>query len=154
MTSFFFFMIDETTPHTRYPSYKNARAIWWSDGTMEMKSKSHFRIILLIKYMMEENMFVYVECCSVKHVASRFYVRKNVTKKRKEKKEVTPGWTDISCPGPVSFLSRSSMYYIMVTLHNPIKPLNIVSTNSFPWGPNFASTTACVQTTWDGCNLP
>ena len=81
--------------------------------------------------MMEENLFVYVECSSVKYVASRFSVRKNVTKKRKERKKVTPGWTDISGPGPVSFLSRSSMYYIMLTLHNPIKPLNIVSTNSF-----------------------
>ena len=45
--------------------------------------------------------------------------------------KMTPGWTDISGPGPVSLLSRSSMYYIMLTLHNPIKPLNIVSTNSF-----------------------
>ena len=84
--------------------------------------------------MMEENLFVYVECSSVKHAASRFSVRKNVTKKeRKEKKrkKVTPGWSDISGPGPVSFLSRNSMYYIMLTLHNPIKPLNIVSTNSF-----------------------
>ena len=84
--------------------------------------------------MIEENLFVYVKCSSVKHAASRFSVRKNVTKKeRKEKKrtKVTPGWNDISGPGPVSFLSRNSMYYIMLTLHNPIKPLNIVSTNSF-----------------------
>ena len=83
--------------------------------------------------MMEENLFVYVECSSVKHVASRFSVRKNVTKKKKkkERKKVTPGWTDISGPGPVSFLSRSSMYYITLTLHNPINLLNVVSTNSF-----------------------
>ena len=52
-------------------------------------------------------------------------------KQTKNKKRVTPGWTDISGPGPISFLSRSSMYYIIVTLHNPIKALNIVSTNSF-----------------------
>ena len=57
--------------------------------------------------MIEENLFVYVECSSVKHVASRFSVRKNVTKK--ERKKVTPGWTAISCLGPVSFLSRSFM---------------------------------------------
>ena len=56
-----------------------------------------------------------------------FLPEKNVTKE----KRVTPGWTDISGPGPISFLSRSSMYYIIVTLHNPIKALNIVSTNSF-----------------------
>ena len=54
---------------------------------MEMKSKLFLRIILLINYMMEENLFVYVECSSVKHVASRFSVRKNVTKKKKKKKE-------------------------------------------------------------------
>ena len=77
-------------------------------GAMEMKSKLYLRIILLINYMMEENLFVYVECSSVKHVASRFSVRKNVTKK-KERKKVTPGWTAFSCLGPVSFLSRSSM---------------------------------------------
>ena len=57
-------------------------------GAMEMKSKLYLRIILLINYMMEENLFVHVECSSVKHVASKFSVRKNITKKkRKEKKE-------------------------------------------------------------------
>ena len=80
---------------------------------------------------MEENLLVNVEYSPVKHTASRFSVRKNVTKKKKKKdrKRVTPGRTDIS--DPVSFLSRSSMYYIMQTLHNLINPLNIVSTNSF-----------------------
>ena len=78
---------------------------------------------------MEEKVFVNVEYSPVKHAASRFSVRKNVTKK--EKKGVTPGWTDISGPGPVSFSSTSPMNYIMLTLHNPIKPLNVVSTNSF-----------------------
>ena len=76
--------------------------------------------------MMEENLFFYAECSSVKHVASRFSVRKKCHKKKKKKE--TPRWTDISGPGPVNCLSRSSMYYIMLTLHNPIKPLNIVST--------------------------
>ena len=67
--------------------------------------------------MMEENLFVYVECFSVKHVASQFSVRKNATKKieKKERKKVTTGWTDISGPGPISFLFRSSVYYIIVT---------------------------------------
>ena len=36
---------------------------------------------------MGENLFVYVECSSVKHVASWFSVRKNVTKKKKERKK-------------------------------------------------------------------
>ena len=79
--------------------------------------------------MMEENLFVYVEWSPVKHAASRFSVRKNVTKKKTN--TVTPGWTDISGPGPVSYLSRSYMYYIMLTLHNPVNPLNVVSTNNF-----------------------
>ena len=56
------------------------------DGAMEMKSKLYLRIILLINYMMEENLFVYVECSSVMHAVSRFSVRKNVTKKKKERK--------------------------------------------------------------------
>ena len=79
--------------------------------------------------MMEETLFVNVEKSPVKHAASRFSVRKNITKK--DLKRVTSGWTDISDLGPVSFLSRSSMYYIKLTLHNPIKLLNVVSTNSF-----------------------
>ena len=61
-----------------------------------------------------------------------FLSEKNVTKKEEKKiMKVTPGWTDISGPGPVSFLSRSSMYYITLTLHNPTNLLNVVSTNSF-----------------------
>ena len=59
---------------------------------------------------------------------------------------VTPGWTDISGPGPVSFLSRSSMYYITLTLHNPINLLSVVNTNSFSWASNFTSlTTWCTN---------
>ena len=61
------------------------------DGAMEMKSKLYLRIILLINYMMEENLFVYVECCSVKHAASQFSVRKNVTKKRQKESDT---WMD------------------------------------------------------------
>ena len=57
------------------------------DGAMEIKRKLYLRIILLINYMIEENLFVYVECSSVKHAASRFSVRKNVTKKNKNKNE-------------------------------------------------------------------
>ena len=69
----------------------------------------------------------------IKDAVSRFSGRKNVTKKKKtkNKKRVTPGWTDISGPGPISFLSRSSMYYITLTLHNPINLLNVVSTQFF-----------------------
>ena len=79
---------------------------------------------------MQENLFVNVEQFPVKHAASRFSARKNVTQK-KDKNRVTPGWTDISGPGPVNFLYRSSMYYITLTLHNPTNLLNVVSTNSF-----------------------
>ena len=42
------------------------------DGAMEIKRKLHLRIILLINYMIEENLFVYLECSSVKP-ASRFF---------------------------------------------------------------------------------
>ena len=58
--------------------------------------------------MRQENLFVYVEYSPVKHAASQFSVRKNVTKKRKEKR-VTSRWTDNSGLDPVSFLSRSFM---------------------------------------------
>ena len=96
---------------------------------MQTKIELYLRINLLINYIMEENLFVNVEKSPVKHTASRFSVGKNVTKKGKNR--VTPEWTDISGPSPVSFLSRSSMYCIMLTLHNSINLLNVVSTNSF-----------------------
>ena len=37
------------------------------DGAIEMKRKLYSQIILLINYMTEENLFVYVERSSVKH---------------------------------------------------------------------------------------
>ena len=115
----------------------------------------YLRIILLGNYVMEENLFVYVECSVVRHATSRFSVRKNETKKnKKERKRVTPGWTDISGPVHVSFLSRSCMYYIMLILHNPINPLNVVSRNSFSWASNFTSPTTWCTNDWDGYNLP
>ena len=98
---------------------------------MQMKSKLYLRIILLINYIMEKNLFVNVEYSLVKHSTSLFSIRKNVTHTKKDKMRVAPGWTDISDPGPVSVLSRSSMNYIKLTLHNPINLLNVVITNSF-----------------------
>ena len=58
---------------------------------MQMKSKLYLRIILLINYMIEENLFVNVELSPVKYAASRFSVRKNVTKKDKKKGDI---WMD------------------------------------------------------------
>ena len=84
--------------------------------------------------MMKENLFVNIELSPVKLQLHGFLSEKMSQKKKKKKKDrmrVTPGWTDISGPGPVSFLSRSSMYYITLTLHNPINLLNVVSANSF-----------------------
>ena len=67
-------------------------------------------------------------------------------KKKKYKKRVTPGSNNMSGPGPVRFLSRGSMYYITLTLHNPITLLNVVSTNSFSGASNFTSlTTFCTN---------
>ena len=84
---------------------------------------------MLINYIMEKNLNA--EYSLEKHSTSLFSIRKNVTHAKKDKKRVAPGWTDISDPGPVSVLSRSSMNYIKLTLHNPINLLNVVITNSF-----------------------
>ena len=71
--------------------------------------------------MMEEKLFVNVECSPLKHAVSRFSVRKTVTQK-KDRIRVTPGWTDISGPGPLSFLSRSSMdLYLYADSTEPYK---------------------------------
>ena len=105
-----------------------------NDGAIEIKIKLYLQIILLINYMAEENLFVYVECSCKACNFTVFWQKKCHQKKKKKKmkrKKVTPGWTDVSGPGPVSNLPRSSMHYIILTPHNPIKPLNIVSANSF-----------------------
>ena len=46
-------------------------------------------------------------------------------KKQKETMRVRPGWIDISGPGPVSFLFRSSMQRSILILQYPTKPLNV-----------------------------
>ena len=108
---------------------KNTKAISWSHGAIDMKSELYLRIMSALCKACSFTVFCQKKC------------------HKKKKKKVTPGWTDISDPGPVSFLSRSSMYYITLTLQNPIKPLNIFSTNSFSGGPNFASAIRGVQRT-------
>ena len=55
------------------------------DGAMEAKSKLYLRIILLINYIMEENLFVYVEYFSVKHEASLFSARKKKEMSQKKR---------------------------------------------------------------------
>ena len=52
---------------------------------MQMKSKLYLRIILLINYIMEENLFAYVEYFSVKHVASLFSARKKKEMSQKKR---------------------------------------------------------------------
>ena len=75
-------MIYETTRYTQYQSYRQHKG-----DAMEKKNQLYLRIILLINYVMDENPFVNVEYYPVKHAASRFYVRKNVTKKTKTERE-------------------------------------------------------------------
>ena len=57
---------------------------------------------------MEENLFVNVDS-PVKHAASLFSVRKNVT--IIQKRQIIPGWTDISGPGPAIFFIQ--MIYVL-----------------------------------------
>ena len=60
------------------------------------KENYNRRIILLICYVMEEDLFVNVEYSPVKHAASWFSVRKNVTHiKKQDRKRVASGWADI-----------------------------------------------------------
>ena len=59
---------------------------------MEIKSYLYLRIILLINYVMEENLSVDVEYSPIKHAASQFSVRKIVTEKRRQKESDT--WMD------------------------------------------------------------
>ena len=85
---------------------------------------------------------------SINHTLSEIedknFEKKKDRKKEKRKKErVAPRWTDVSGPRTASFLFKSCMYYSMLILHNPIKPLNVMSTNSFSWASNFTSSITC-----------
>ena len=51
---------------------------------------------------------------SCKACSSTDFFQKKCQKRGRNR--VTPGWTDISGPGPVSFSSKSSMSYIMLTI--------------------------------------
>ena len=53
---------------------------------------------------MEGNLFVIVEYSPVK---LHGFLSKKMSQEKKEKKRVTPGWIDISGPGPVSFLPEA-----------------------------------------------
>ena len=63
------------------------------DGATEIKRKLYLQIIFLINYMIEKNLFVNVELSLVKHAASWFSVRKNVSKKKRRQKE-SDTWMD------------------------------------------------------------
>ena len=122
MNSFiFFFMIHEAIRYTPYQSYRQHKG-----DMIEMKSKLNLRITLFINYMMEKILFDNVDLSPIKHAKNSQKNNNNNNNKKankgKKRKGVTARWTDISGPGPVSFLSTSSMYYIMLTLRNPINP--------------------------------
>ena len=69
------------------------------------------------------------------------FLSEKMSQKNERQKE-SDTWIDWYLgAGSVSFLSRSSMYYITLTLQNPINLLNVVSTNSCSWASNFTSLT-------------
>ena len=121
----------------------NTRAIRWSDGD---KKKIIFTNYIFNQLHDWEKSLCQCRVVSCKACSFTVFCQKKCLKKKKDKKRVTPGWTDISSPCPVKFLSRSSMYYIILTLHNTIKLLNVVSINSFSWASNCTSlTTWCTN---------
>ena len=62
------------------------------DRVMEIKRKLYLRTILLISYMIEENLFANVEYSPVKHAASIFCQKKCHKKKQRQKESDT--WMD------------------------------------------------------------
>ena len=78
-------MIHEAAPYTRYQSSKQLKS-----DTMEMKSKLYLRNILLINYIMEENLFVNVVYCKARSFTV-FFQKIRHGKKRQEESET---WMD------------------------------------------------------------
>ena len=79
---FFYFLFHDSRSNTVHTMSKLQVTQGRHDGAMEAKSKLYLRIILLINYIMEENLFVYVEYSSVKHAASLFSARKKCHKRK------------------------------------------------------------------------
>ena len=84
---------------------------------------------IIFFFMIHEASSTVQKLVSCESYSSMFFSLKKCNKKKEERLRVTTGWTDISGPRSVSFLPRSSMYYIILT--NLIIPLNVVSTNCF-----------------------
>ena len=55
--------------------------------------------------------------------------KKEARNKDRKQERVTPGWTDILGPGPVSFLIYKFRVLQYADLHNAIKLLNLRDTN-------------------------
>ena len=106
----FFFMIHKAIRYTQYQSYRQYK----DDMKEMMKSKLYLRIILLINYMTEKNLFFYVEQFPVNCKACSFTV---FCQEKMSQTTVTLGRIDISGPDPVSFLPGSSMYYTVCRFH-------------------------------------
>ena len=71
-----FFLFDDWRSKTVHSMSKLQTTLERYDGAMDVKRKLYLQIILLLNYIIEQNLFVYVECSSVKHAALRFSVRK------------------------------------------------------------------------------
>ena len=73
---------------------------------MEIKSKLYLGTMLLINYMIEENLFMRTGL--LQDIQLHGFLSEKISQK-KIKERVTRAWPDISDPGHVSFLSKSSI---------------------------------------------
>ena len=69
--------------------------------------------------MTEENLFVYVDSFPVKHAASRFSVRENITKKEKNERVINTTVSSVSnfqfMESPVELNSLLSKFFCCIT---------------------------------------
>ena len=73
---------------------------------MEIKSKLYLGTMLLIKYMVEQNLFM--RRSLLQDMQLHGFLSEQISPK-KIKERMTRAWPDISDPGHVSFLSKSSI---------------------------------------------
>ena len=118
----------------------NARAIRWSD---EDKEKIIFTNYIVNQLHNGRKSVCQCRVVSCKACNFTVFCQKKMSQKRQKEGDTWMDW-----------YLRSSMYYITLTLHNPINLLNVVSTNSFSWASNLYLLLHGVQTSWDCWNLP
>ena len=133
MNSFiFFFMIHEATQYRQYRRYRQHKGNQWTNKDEEEIILTNYIVSSLHSGEKKSVCLCRVVFC--KACSFEVFCPKKMSQKRENTWIKWYLWSR-----SYQFFIQKFMYYIMLTLHDPKSPLNVVSTNSFSWASNFIS---------------